>query len=161
MKQYNNEVTAEILASFNKTTYTSEQIVEMADDAHAVIAEHEEFNRLHPVTEIYRIATAGSLTRQGGVVAEKNHEAKIQGENGKMLGVALKGDAVIYPDGSTARIVTTTGKRTTYNGRGIAVVGSKLDNGDEIVSTPQSGSMCVRREGLPLAEDFLADEASA
>lgn len=38
MKQYNNDLTAEILASFNKPTFTPEQIADMADSAKAVIA---------------------------------------------------------------------------------------------------------------------------
>jgi hypothetical protein len=33
MKQYNNDLTAEILASFNKPTFTPEQIADMADSA--------------------------------------------------------------------------------------------------------------------------------
>ncbi|EKS7425641.1 hypothetical protein [Enterobacter cancerogenus] len=31
---------------------------------------------------------------------------------------------------------------------------------DEIISTPQFGAMCVDREGLPSARDFVADEAT-
>jgi uncharacterized Zn-binding protein involved in type VI secretion len=161
MKQYNNDLTAEILASFNEPTFTPEQIAGMADSARAIIAEQEETNRRHPVNKIYRFATVGSLTRRGGVVRETNHEAKMQAENGEMMSIALKGDEVVYPDGTTARIVTSTGKSKTYNGCGIALVGSKLDNGDEIISTPQSGAMCADRAGLPSAKDFLADEATA
>ncbi|HHA1888831.1 hypothetical protein ABKV35_18765 [Enterobacter kobei] len=161
MKQYNNDLTAEILASFNKPTFTPEQIADMADSAKAVIAEQEEINRLHPVNKIYRFATVGSLTRLGGVIRETHHKAKMQTENGEMMSIALKGDEVVYPDGTTARIATSTGQSKTYNGCGIAVVGSKLDNGDEIISTPQSGAMCIDREGLPSAKDFLADEAIA
>ncbi|EPQ7464804.1 hypothetical protein [Enterobacter kobei] len=133
----------------------------MADSAKAVIAEQEEINRLHPVNKIYRFATVGSLTRLGGVIRETHHKAKMQTENGEMMSIALKGDEVVYPDGTTARIATSTGQSKTYNGCSIAVVGSKLDNGDEIISTPQSGAMCIDREGLPSAKDFLADEAIA
>jgi uncharacterized Zn-binding protein involved in type VI secretion len=161
MKQYTNELSEEIQASFNKPTFTPEQIAGIAGSARAIIAEQEETNRQHPVNKIYRFATVGSLTRQGGVVIETHHKAKMQAENGEMMSIALKGDEVVYPDGTTARIATSTGKSKTYGGIGIALVGSKLDNGDEIISTPQSGVMCVDREGLPSAEDFLADEATA
>lgn len=161
MKQYNNDLTPEILASFDEPIFTPEQIEGMADSARAIIAEQEEANRKHPVKKIYRFATVGSLTHRGGVIRETNHKAKMQTENGEMMSIALKGDVVVYPDGTTARTATSTGKSKTFNGVGIALVGSKLDNGDEIISTPQSGAMCVAREGLPSAEDFLADEATA
>jgi uncharacterized Zn-binding protein involved in type VI secretion len=161
MKQYTNELTAELLASFNEPTFTPAQIAGMDDRARAIIAEQEETNRQHPVNRIYRFATAGSLTRLGGVIRETYHESKMLDENGEMMSVALKGDEVVYPDETTARIVTSTGKSKIYNGCGIALIGSKLDNGDEIISTPQYGAMCVDREGLPSANDFLADEATA
>ncbi|PJR64669.1 PAAR domain-containing protein [Raoultella sp. T31] len=161
MKQYTNEFTAQIQASFNEPTFTPEQIASMTESARAIIAEQRETNRLHPVIGIYRFATVGSLTRRGGIVHETNHEAKMQAENGEMMSIALKGDEVVYPDGTTARIATSTGKSKTCKGRGIALVGSKLDNGDEIISTPQSGVMCPVRRGIPFPEDFLADEATA
>ncbi|WP_405424492.1 hypothetical protein [Pantoea stewartii] len=41
----------------------------------------------------------------------------------------------------------------------MALVGSQLDNGDEIISTPQGHSWLVRREGVPMCQSFLAEEA--
>ncbi|EAW1319158.1 hypothetical protein AHX51_11360 [Salmonella enterica subsp. diarizonae] len=40
-----------------------------------------------------------------------------------------------------------------------ALIGSHLDNGDEIVSTPQGHSWLVRREGVSMCQSFLAEEA--
>lgn len=42
------------------------------------------------------------------------------------------------------------------NGRGVALVNSRLDNGDEIVSTLCNGPMIVGREGEKMPEDFLS-----
>lgn len=161
MKQYNNALTADTVANFAKSPFTSEEIAAMNDDARAVIAEQEAFKRNHPVTAIYRIATAGSLTRLGGMVKEAHHNSKIQLKNGTKASIALKGDIVEYSDGTTAHIVTSSGKSKTYNGIGIAVVGSKLDNGDEIISTPQESVVFAVYKDVPVAEDFLADGATA
>lgn len=42
------------------------------------------------------------------------------------------------------------------NGRGVALVNSSLDNGDEIISTPCDGQMLVGRKGESMPEDFLS-----
>ena len=76
MKQYTNEFTAQIQASFNEPTFTPEQIASMAESARAIIAEQRETNRLHPVIGIYRFATVGSLTRRGGIVHETTYLTK-------------------------------------------------------------------------------------
>ncbi len=45
-------------------------------------------------------------------------------------------------------------------GASAALVGSMLDNGDEIISTPQSCSKLVFREGRELPEGFLTVSGS-
>ncbi|EMH4162929.1 hypothetical protein RJ498_002190 [Pluralibacter gergoviae] len=47
------------------------------------------------------------------------------------------------------------GSQYTYDGKSIALVSSLLDDGDEIISIPQGGSMLTRREGVPMPADFL------
>ncbi|MGC0864386.1 hypothetical protein [Pantoea agglomerans] len=66
-----------------------------------------------------------------------------------------EGCAVSYPDGSKARIISSAGSGYTWEDGGIALVGSELDNGDVIISTPQSSGMLVGRKGVPVPEDFL------
>lgn len=58
-------------------------------DAQAVITEREVFARQHPVIAIWRIATEGSRTRNGGVVAHVNHDIKLLLDSGKLAGIAL------------------------------------------------------------------------
>jgi hypothetical protein len=74
-------------------------------------------------------------------------------DNGQRVRAAQVGDHVIYGDGLAAQIVTGAGR----GNRNIAVVGSRLSNGDEIINTPYGGALLVVREGVPMAEDFLPD----
>jgi hypothetical protein len=57
----------------------------------------------------------------------------------------------VYADGSTARIVTGAGEGNSH----VALVGSVLSNGDEIINTPQGALLLIAREGVPMADDFL------
>lgn len=159
-KQYTNELTPEILAGMDQSPFTPEQLAAMSDEARALIEEQEAFCRAHPVTAIYRLAVAGCQTRRGGTGDEFNPNPeeghKIRLENGLWVSVLTEGCTVTYPDGTQARIVTCAVSQYTHDGRGIALVNSLLDNGDEIISTPQSGCMLTGRDGVPMPEDFLA-----
>lgn len=157
--QYTNELTPAILAGMDISPFTAEQLAAMTDEARELIEEQKAFCRAHPVTAIYRLAVAGSLTERGGVADEFNADPE-QGyknklSNGQWASVLTEGCTVTYPDGSTARIISSAGSQHTYEDRGIALVGSLLDNGDVIISTPQSSGMLVGREGVPMADDFL------
>lgn len=69
MKQYNNDLTPEILASLQEPAFTPEQIAEMPEDARKIVMEQLALQQ-RPVAAIYRPAVAGSLTRQGGIADE-------------------------------------------------------------------------------------------
>jgi uncharacterized Zn-binding protein involved in type VI secretion len=79
-------------------------------------------------------------------------------EDGHKVNVALEGDEVVYPDGTTARIVTGSGSKFQKGGKSIALVGSRLSNGDVIISTPQAGCTLNELKGLPMDADFLPAE---
>lgn len=154
--QYTNELTPVVLAELAQSPFTAAQLAEMDAESRAIVAEQEAFNRQHPVNAIYRIATGGSFTQRGGVVREKDCTGQIQVRAGQWSGIALVGDQVDYPDGSTARISTGAGKKWIIRDRGVALVGSSLDNGDVIISTPQDSCYLVTRVGVPEGGDFLA-----
>ena len=78
-------------------------------------------------------ATIGSLTGQGGRVTCVSSGLKIAG-----LTVALVGDVVTYEDGSEAVIIDGAGVAATYGDRPIALVGSRLTNGDRIIESLQN-----------------------
>lgn len=152
MQQYTNELTAEMLAAFDQSPFTAEQLAEMNEEARSLIAARNTHNLAHPVTAAYLLATEGSLTRDGGMVFSEYNGQQIEIEDGKRLNVSLVGDEVRYPDGTTAKISTGAG----YSfGDSAALVGSLLDNGDEIISSPQGSVRRVVRGGETLPANFL------
>lgn len=158
-RQYNNELTPELLARLNQSSFRTEELAEMDDEVRALVAEQEASRRQHPIIAIYRPAVAGCLTRNGGMGDEFNPDSgerrKTRLKNGVWASILTEGCTVSYPDGSRARIVSSAGSRNRLNGRGVALVGSILDNGDEIISTPQGSSIMIVREGATLPDDFL------
>lgn len=105
----------------------------------------------HRAHAIYRIATEGSQTRDGGVIKQGAAPLAFTLESGQKVRAAQKGDYVVYADGSTAQIVTGAGQGNSH----MALVGSRLCNGDEIINTLQGGFLLVGRDGVAMAEDFL------
>lgn len=152
MKQYTNDLTAEMLAAFDQSPFTVEQLAKMDEKAQTLIAERNAWNLAHPVTAAYLIATEGSLTRDGGTVFCEYSGQQIELEDGTLVNVALIGDEVRYPDGTTAKISTGVGN-TSH--KSVALVGSSLDNGDEIISSPQGNVRRVVRAGESLLVNFL------
>ncbi|KGB03256.1 hypothetical protein DR73_2881 [Enterobacteriaceae bacterium ATCC 29904] len=73
MKQYINELTPEMLATFDESPFTVEQLAGMNDEARSLIEKQNAYNLAHPVTAAYLIATEGSLTRNGGKVFSEYH----------------------------------------------------------------------------------------
>lgn len=67
-RQYNNELTPELLATMDQSPFTAEQLSGMNDETRSLISEQQEYSRQHPLNAIYRIAVDGSLTREGGTV---------------------------------------------------------------------------------------------
>lgn len=152
MQQYTNELTAEILAAFDQSPFTAEQLAEMNEEARSLIAERNDYNLAHPVTAAYLVATEGSLTRDGGTVFSEYNGQQIEIEGGVRLNVSLVGDEVRYPDGASAKISTGAGNTS---GDSVALVGCSLDNGDEIISSPQGSVRRSVRAGESLPENFL------
>ncbi|MEG4684937.1 hypothetical protein UXP70_08315 [Enterobacter cloacae] len=152
MKQHTNEPTAEMLAAFDQLPFTAEQLAEMNEEARNLIAKRNAYNLAHPVIAAYLIAAEGSLTRNGGKVFSEYNGRQIKLDDGTMLNVSRVGDEVRYPDGTSAKITNGAGNTP---GESIALVGSSLDNGDEIISCPQNAGRKVVRAGESLPENFL------
>lgn len=158
-RQYTNEMTPEVLTAMEQSSFTAEQLAGMDDEGRVLVTEHEDFKRHHPVIAIYRLAVEGSLTRDGGILKTATTGIEIEIEPGKKLRVAQTQDEVVYPDGSTAKIISGAGQAGHFaNGHSIALVGSRLSNGDEIISTPQKSAIKTIHKGLPVLDDFLAEE---
>lgn len=148
---FTNEVSPEFLQTLNASTFTDQQLAEFGEEATLCVQQQQAYRDTHPPVAIYRLATEGSQTRGGGVIQHAASTMLIELSGGQQVRVAQKGDYAIYPSGETAQIVTGAGQ--DYSD--IALVGSILSNGDQIINTPQNLSMFVMREGVPNAEDFL------
>ncbi|MCF8579611.1 PAAR domain-containing protein [Enterobacter ludwigii] len=157
-QQYPNELTPELAASLARPPFSAEKKAAMSDGARQTLEEQEAFLREHPVVSIYRIAVDGALTQRDGVVHAAWNGAEIELDGGQKVNIALVGDEVVYPDGTTARIVTGSGSKFQKGGQSIALVGSRLSNGDVIISTPQAGCTLNELTGLPIDTDFLPAE---
>lgn len=77
-------------------------------------------------------ATIGALTERGGRVTQATSGMTVAG-----LAIARVGDIVTYEDGSEAIITDGAGKYAICCDKPLALVGSRLSNGDRIVETLQ------------------------
>lgn len=154
---YTNDVSPEYLRSLDIPHFTEQQIAQFDEQGRTAVCEQQAYIDAHPAIAIYLCATEGSQTRMGGVIQRGTVPHEFELENGRSVRIARKGDYVLYADGSTAQIVTGAGQANSD----VALVGSLLSNGDEIINTPQSGSVFVMREGVPMAEDFLPSIAQS
>ena len=150
MQQYTNEIIPEIRESFAQPAYDEDFLAICERQTRKELEEIKRQHTRRPLAYIFRIAVVGSLTRHGGVVRYASGRSTAGGYQ-----VARVGDKARYADGSEATIISGTGKARVMQGASAALVGSMLDNGDEIISTPQSTSRLVFREGDAFPEGFL------
>jgi hypothetical protein len=148
---YTNEISHEALRHLDDLYLEPRLLEGYGEDVAAFVSRQKAFVEAHPPVAIYRVATEGSQTRDGGTIQQVSSSLTFTLDNGWKVRAAQKGDEVVYADGSTARIITGAGK----NNSDIALVGSRLSNGDEIINTLQRRFMIIVREGVPMAEDFL------
>jgi len=148
---YTNELTPEVLSGLDFSPFSEEQIAQFHEEARAIILQQRAYVATHRPCAIYRFATEGSQTRDGGVIQQATSALEFTLDCGRKVHVAQKGDCVVYADGSTAQIVTGAGQANSD----LALVGSRLDNGDEIINTLQGKSLVVVREGDSMPDDFL------
>jgi hypothetical protein len=148
---FTNEACDEYLLTRDQQVFTDEQIAGFSAEVVAIIHKQQAYFSAHPPIAIYRYATQGSQTRDGGVIEHGSSGMTVKLESGQRVSVALVGDHAVYADGSKAQITTGGGKANSN----VALVGSRLSNGDEIINTPQGSILTLRRQGVPKAADFL------
>ncbi|WP_339468781.1 hypothetical protein [Pseudomonas sp. EL_65y_Pfl1_R83] len=148
---YTNEVSSAYLSSLDDHCFTEQQLAEFNEHALEVISQRQFYLKTHPAVAVYRVAAVGSQTRNGGTIKQTTSAMTFKLTNGERVRAAHKGDYVEYVDGSQAHILTGAGESNSN----IALVGSLLSNGDEIINTPQGSVILIAREGVQLAEDFL------
>lgn len=148
---YTNEVSSEFLRTLDKAPFTEQQLAGFNEQALAIVNEKQAYAKAHPPIAIYRVAAEGSQTRNGGVIQHATSPMESKLDNGQQVRAAQKGDYVVYADGSKAQIVTASGEEHFH----LALVGSHLSNGDEIINTSQGGCLLLMRDGVRRAQDFL------
>lgn len=148
---YTNEVSSEFLRTLDKSPFTEQQLAGFNEEAMAIINRQKAYVEAHPPIAIYRIATEGSQTRNGGVIKQTTSPMAFRLDDGQQVRAAHKGDYVVYADGSRAEIVTGSGQENSD----IALVGSYLSNGDEIINTLQNCGSFVMRKGVRPSKDFV------
>jgi uncharacterized Zn-binding protein involved in type VI secretion len=97
-------------------------------------------------------ATVGSTTERGGRVVHGSSGMKIA-----ELSVAHVGDKVVYEDGTEAYIIDGAGFAAIHMNKPLALVGSRLNNGDRIVKSPQARAGIKERAGYPIDGLFDPD----
>lgn len=130
---------------------TQEEIQTLSEEQikQASNAEIEHYNKLPHKKFI--AATHGSKTKNGGLVnAQLNKELKVEGHL-----IVVVGDEVIYSDGSTSKIISGAGKASELDGHPVALVGSRLENGDEIIASLQSAFEFRLYHDREIPEGFL------
>ncbi|HFP9405383.1 PAAR motif-containing protein [Raoultella planticola] len=150
MQQYTNEITPEIREIYSQSTYDEELLALCDSQTRKELAEINKRETSCSIAYIFRFAVVGSLTRNGGIIRHVSGTSTAGGYR-----MARVGDKVVYANGSEATIISGAGKARVMQGASAALIGSVLDNGDEIISTPQSSVRLVFREGRKLPEGFL------
>ncbi|SET10004.1 hypothetical protein SAMN05216197_106136 [Pseudomonas graminis] len=102
------------------------------------------------------MAAEGSQTRDGGVIVRGALGVEFRLADGSKVAGASVGDCAVYPDGTMAQVVTGAGKANSQ----MALVGSRLSNGDEIINTPQGSLLLLQRKDVAWPDDFLSDVES-
>ncbi|GAA5632232.1 hypothetical protein Acal02_02883 [Acinetobacter calcoaceticus] len=99
---------------------------------------------------VYYVAVHGAKSRNGGLLNTSSNAAKICG-----LTIACVGDEVIYADGTISKIVSGAGTACIVDGSPVALVGSRLANGDEIIESPNTIITIRIYKDHSIPENFL------
>jgi uncharacterized Zn-binding protein involved in type VI secretion len=102
-----------------------------------------------PYTKFYA-AFNGAKTKKGGLIRASTDTYKVKG-----ISLALVGDEAIYADGSTAKIISGAGSAITVHNRSAALIGSPLENGDEIIDSPITSHVLRLYHDAPLPKHFM------
>lgn len=132
-----------------------EQLFKLSEEDITQTIEAEQLYYHHKPHTVYYLAVNGSKTRNGGLVRALNANYKIGG-----ITVASVGDEVIYTDGTTSKIISGAGVACIVNGKSVALVGSRLENGDEIIDSPNTSVAIRIFQDQPIPKNFLNHDDS-
>ncbi len=133
-----------------------EQVQELIEQENIEFKKQQIKNAKRP-QKTYYVVTEGATTKDGGVVQTRYSEIGYATLHEKRL--ATVGDLVVYPDGSTAKLISGCGGCLVLDESPVAINQSVLDNGDMI---EESGILhkdleITIYEDEPLPEGFLVE----
>lgn len=99
------------------------------------------------------MAVHGAKSQNSGLVNASSNNGKIKG-----LSIARVGDEFIYADGTTSKIISGAGTACVVEGLSVALVGSRLENGDEIIESPNTTIAIRIYKDQPLPQNFLSHD---
>ena len=127
-----------------------EQLQQMSQEDIEQTLKAEQLYFDHKPHGTYYLAVNGAKSKNGGLVKASFDQSKIAG-----LSVARVGDDVIYADGTSSKIISGAGKSCVLDGKSVALVGSRLENGDEIVESPNNAVALRIFKDQQIPEGFL------
>jgi uncharacterized Zn-binding protein involved in type VI secretion len=127
-----------------------EQLEQMSqEDIDQTIKAEQLYFQHRPKTSYY-LAVNGAKTKNNGLVKASTTQHTIGG-----LAIARVGDDVIYVDGTTSKIISGAGTACIVDGLSVALVGSHLENGDEIIDSPNNSVAINIFKGDKAPQGFL------
>lgn len=130
-----------------------EQIKKMSEEDIEQMMKAEQLYYNHKPHTIYHLAVNGAKTKNGGLVKASSDVWKIKG-----LSIGRVGDDVIYADGTTSKIISGAGEVCIVEGASVALVGSRLENGDEIIESPNTAVTIRIFKDQPIPKNFLSHD---
>lgn len=130
-----------------------EQLQKLSEEDITQTIEAEQLYFQHKPHSVYYLAVNGAKTRNGGLVRAINDNCKIAG-----IAIACVGDVAIYVDGTTSKIISGAGQACVIESKSVALVGSRLENGDEIIDSPNHSHAIRLFKDKPIPEDFLSHD---
>lgn len=130
-----------------------EQLEKLSENDIQQISNAEQLYWNNKPHTIYHVAVHGAKSKNGGLVNVSSNSSKIGG-----LSIARVGDEVLYADGTTSKIISGAGTACVVEGLSVALVGSRLENGDEIIESPNTTIAIRIYKDQPLPQNFLSHD---
>ncbi|SUG31624.1 Uncharacterised protein [Salmonella enterica subsp. arizonae] len=85
--------------------FSAEQLANADDEQRQIFKSHVEEMKDRSLLAIWRFATTGALTQNGGKIEKASANDSFTLEDGSEVNRAMVGDYVVYPDGTRAKII--------------------------------------------------------
>ncbi|MCE6237247.1 PAAR domain-containing protein [Acinetobacter pittii] len=130
-----------------------EQLEKLSENDIQQISNAEQLYWNNKPHTIYHVAVHGAKSKNGGLINASSNNSKIKG-----LSIARVGDEVIYADGTTSKIISGADTACVVEGLPVALVGSRLANGDEIIDSPNTSVAIRIYKDQPKPKNFLSHD---